>query len=75
IKYLLAGADSVQLASLLYEKGLGHIKDLNGVISSWMDEKGFDSIDSFKGLLNYKNIADPGKYERAQFMKYFSSYE
>ncbi len=75
IKYLLAGADSVQLASLLYEKGLGHIKDLNGVISSWMDEKGFESIDSFKGLLNYKNIADPGKYERAQFMKYFSSYE
>lgn len=75
IKYLLAGADAVQLASVLYEKGIGHVKELNSVISDWMDEKGFDSIESFKGKLNYKNITDPVKYERAQFMKYFSSYE
>lgn len=75
VKYILSGADAVQVCSVLYSKGLEYIKEMNKVMETWMDEKGFESIDSFKGKLNYKNIQDPGKYERAQFMKYFSSYE
>jgi dihydroorotate dehydrogenase (fumarate) len=75
IKYILAGADSVQVCSVLYSNGLEYLKEMNTVIEKWMDDKGFDSVDSFKGKLNYKNIKDPRKYERAQFMKYFSSYE
>jgi len=75
IKYILAGADAVQVCSVLYNKGLEYLTGMNKIIGNWMDDKGFDTIDSFKGKLNYKNIQDPGKYERAQFMKYFSSYE
>ena len=75
VKYLLSGADAVQVASVLYSKGIEYVTEMNKPIVSWMDDKGFSSVDSFKGKLNYKNIEDPEKYERAQFMKYFSSYD
>lgn len=75
IKYLLAGADTVQMCSVLYKNGHEYIKDVLDEMVSWMKSKEFNSIDEFRAKLNYKNFADAGKYERAQFMKYFSAYE
>ncbi|MBS0011328.1 MAG: dihydroorotate dehydrogenase-like protein [Bacteroidales bacterium] len=75
IKYLLAGADTVQVCSVLYREGHEYIKDILASLESWMKSKQFDSVDQFRGLLNYKNLKHSRKYERAQFMKYFSAYE
>lgn len=75
IKYLLAGADSVQVCSILYSKGLQHIRTMNSQIAAWMDKHQFKSIDDFRGKLNYANYKRPGVFERTQFMKYFSSHE
>ncbi len=75
VKYLLAGAKTVQVCSVLYEKGLGHIKTMNDQISDWMDSKNFRRIDVFRGRLNYLNYEKPAVYERTQFMKHFSSFE
>lgn len=75
VKYLLAGADTVQACSVLYSEGHEYLKELLASLESWMQGKGFNSIDEFRGSLNYKNFKDFKKYERAQFMKYFSAYE
>jgi dihydroorotate dehydrogenase (fumarate) len=75
VKYILAGADTVQVCSVLYNKGVGYIKTMNKQISDWMAVKGFKSIDDFRGKLNYLNYQKPTVFERTQFMKYFSSYE
>lgn len=75
IKYLLAGADTAQVCSVLYKNGLGYLKKMNKQISDWMDLKGFKSINDFRGKLNYANYEKPSVFERTQFMKYFSSYE
>ena len=75
VKYLLAGADSVQVCSVLYTKGIGYLKTMNQQIEAWMDSKGFGSISEFRGKLNYANYDKPGAFERTQFMKYFSSHE
>ncbi len=75
VKYLLAGANSVQVCSVLYTKSIGYLKTMNQQIAGWMDSKGFGSIDEFRGKLNYANYDKPGTFERTQFMKYFSSYE
>lgn len=75
VKYLLAGADTVQVCSVLYSEGHEYLKELLASLESWMQGKGFNSIDEFRGSLNYKNFKDFKKYERAQFMKYFSAYE
>jgi dihydroorotate dehydrogenase (fumarate) len=75
IKYLLAGADTVQVCSVLYNKGIPFIKTMNQQISDWMVSKKFKKIDDFRGKLNYLNYEKPTVFERTQFMKYFSSFE
>jgi dihydroorotate dehydrogenase (fumarate) len=75
VKYLLAGADTVQVCSVLYNKGIPFLKTMNNQISDWMTTKGFKNIDEFRGKLNYLNYEKRSFFERTQFMKYFSSYE
>jgi len=75
VKYLLAGADTVQICSVLYKEGQKYIKEVLTAVESWMKSKNFNSINEFRGKLNYKNFKDARKYERSQFMKYFSAYE
>lgn len=75
VKYLLAGANSVQVCSVLYNKGIGYLKTMNRQISEWMETNKFKSIGEFRGRLNYLNYGKPQIFERTQFMKYFSSFE
>lgn len=75
IKYILAGADSVQVCSVLYQKGISYLKTMNREITEWMEKKGYTQISDFKGKLNYLNIDKPAVFERTQFMKYFSSHD
>jgi len=74
IKLLLAGADVAQVCSVLYERGVSYISEINREVGAWMDAKGFGRIDDFRGKLNYHNLKDPVMYERSQFMKYFSDH-
>lgn len=73
VKYLLAGADSVQVCSVLYDKGIPFIKTMNNQIVEWMDRNKFRNVSDFRGKLNYGNYEKPAVFERTQFMKYFSS--
>ena len=73
IKYLLAGADSVQVCSVLYKKGLSYLRTMNNQIIDWMKKNNFSEIKDFRGTLNYHNYEKPAVFERSQFMKYFSS--
>lgn len=74
IKYLLAGATTVQVCSALYKRGFTVITEINEAIRKWMNAKEFNSIGDFRGLLNYRNIDNPSLFERSQFMKHYSSY-
>jgi len=73
VRYLLAGAHSVQVCSVLYDKGIPFLRNMTSQIEAWMDKKGYSSIPEFRGKLNYRNYPKPVIYERTQFMKYFSS--
>jgi dihydroorotate dehydrogenase (fumarate) len=75
VRYLLAGAHTVQVCSVFYEKGVQYLKTMNRSMEEWMDKKGFTAISQFRGKLNHSNIGNPSVYERTQFMKYFSSEE
>lgn len=75
LKYLLAGAGSVQVCSVLYKNGLSYLKDINNGIESWMTDKKFTSVNEIKGKLSWKNSDKPAAWERTQFMKYFASEE
>lgn len=73
IKCLLAGASAVEICSAIYTHGAEIISQILTCIEEWMTQTKYQKIEEFKGKLNFNNIADPAQYERAQFMKYFSS--
>lgn len=73
IKHLLAGASAVQMCSALYKKGPEAIAEAIGDLHLFMDKQGFKTIEDFKGRLNYESISNPGKFERVQFIKNYSS--
>jgi dihydroorotate dehydrogenase (fumarate) len=68
IQLLLAGADVVQIVSTLYRNGIGQIKNILTDLEAWMNSKGYNSIDDFKGKVSKKNINDPFAYKRSQYV-------
>lgn len=72
IKMLLAGATAVQIVSALYKNGPDRIGTLLSKLNAWMEEKGFDSLEQFRGKISRMYGTDPAAFERMQFMKHFS---
>ena len=72
VKLLLAGATTVQVCSALYQQGTECIGTMCHFLGDWMKSKSFKSIDEFRGKLSYADAGHADRYERAQFMKYFS---
>ncbi len=70
-RQLLAGAQVVQVASVLYTspKKLDVLTSLNDQLGGWMDEKGYAKIESFRGRLSQAQIGDPYAFERAQYVQ------
>jgi len=74
VKLILAGAKAVQVCSVLYKKGPDYLAEMIDNFEEWMTNNKYLSVNDFRGIMNYSNIPDPAVYERAQFMKYFSSH-
>jgi len=72
VKMILAGANVTQLASTLYKNGPDQISRILKKVEKWMAEKGFDSLDQFRGMIARMYGDDPAAFERMQFMKNFS---
>lgn len=75
IKMLLAGADTVQLASVFYKHGFVVVPDFLARIKDWMRKHNFETIDDFKGKLSKDKLENPAALERVQFMKFYSGIE
>ncbi|MEI6696414.1 MAG: dihydroorotate dehydrogenase-like protein [Bacteroidota bacterium] len=73
VKLLLAGSNAVQLASVLYEKGIDEIKNIVDGLNQWMDAHNYKTIDEFRGKLSQINIKNPAILERVQFMKSYAN--
>ena len=71
IKQLLAGATAVQVASTLYQNGIGQIQVMLDTLAEWMKRKRFDNLSQFRGKMSQEKSMDPAIYERVQFMRYF----
>lgn len=75
IKQLLAGAQTVQIASVLYKDGIEVVSGILDTLNNWMDEKGFKNIEAFRGKMSVGKGTNPGAYDRVQFMKHFADIE
>ncbi|KAF0234220.1 MAG: dihydroorotate dehydrogenase [Prolixibacteraceae bacterium] len=72
IKMILAGADAVQIVSTVYRNHSPVVSDILKEMNRWMDEKGYKSLDDFRGKLSRKNMKDPFVYQRAQYVEILS---
>lgn len=67
-KALLAGADAVQLCSVLFQQGLDEVARLKDGLQAWMEQKKFASVQSLQGMLSYGNLKDPAGFERLNYL-------
>ncbi|HET6559113.1 MAG TPA: dihydroorotate dehydrogenase-like protein [Prolixibacteraceae bacterium] len=68
IRMILAGVDVVQMVSAIYKRELTYVSTVLKEMETWMDKKGYKTLDDFRGKLSRKNLKDPFTYQRAQYV-------
>jgi dihydroorotate dehydrogenase (fumarate) len=74
LKGVAAGAAVTMLASELLQNGIKRITELQDAISLWLTEREYHSLAELQGSLSQKNCAEPGAFERANYMRIINSY-
>ncbi len=74
IKALLAGADTVQLVSVLLKHGPRAMSLLREGLRLWMAEHEYKDVAELRGALNLKRCPDPTAHERANYIKILQSW-
>lgn len=69
VKHILSGATAVQMVSALYKNGIEHVGVVKKQISDWMNSKGYNSIEEFRGKMARRNLAPESMvYKRSQYV-------
>jgi len=74
IKYLLAGADVVMTTSALLKHGAGHMKVLLDGLRTWLAARDLTTLDSIRGRMSQRNIADKTAFARANYIRVLQGY-
>ncbi|WP_298648334.1 dihydroorotate dehydrogenase-like protein [uncultured Proteiniphilum sp.] len=71
IKLILSGATCVQVVSAVYRHGMKQITEIIREVEEWMERKGYDSIEQFRGKLSDSILNKNDNlliYKRAQYV-------
>jgi dihydroorotate dehydrogenase (fumarate) len=74
VKSVMAGAHAVMMTSALLKNGIGHLGKVSKDLVDWMELHQYESIRQMRGSMNAVAVAEPGAYERANYLKVLSSY-
>jgi len=69
-RLIMAGADTVQVVSVLYIDGIDKITDIINELSQFMEKKGYNNLEAFRGKLSQSKTNDPFAYGRAQYLDF-----
>ena len=69
-RLIMAGADTVQVVSVLYKDGIDKITDIINELSQFMEKKGYNNLEAFRGKLSQSKTNDPFAYGRAQYLDF-----
>jgi len=75
IKMVLAGADVAMMASVLLYKGPRVLESILKEMEIWMEEKEYKSLEEMKGAMSSSSVADPGVFERANYIKALQGFD
>jgi dihydroorotate dehydrogenase (fumarate) len=74
IKALMAGARVAMLTSALLKHGIDHLKKVRAELVRWMEEHGYEAVRLMQGSMSLLRVADPGAFQRANYLKVLRSY-
>jgi dihydroorotate dehydrogenase (fumarate) len=74
LKVMMSGADVAMMCSAIYRNGPDHVQKVVTDIEAWMEENEYSSLSQMKGSMSQKSVAEPGAYERANYMKTLQSF-
>lgn len=74
LKLLLVGADVVMATSALLRRGPDHARAILDEAATWMESKGYASVQELRGSMSARNCPDPTAYERANYMRTLTTY-
>lgn len=74
LKYLLAGADVVTLASVLIKNGPKHLNVILKEVEDWLDARDYRSLAEVRGIMSRQKIKDPGVFDRVNYIKVLESF-
>jgi dihydroorotate dehydrogenase (fumarate) len=69
LKMLMVGADVTMLCSALIARGIPYLAEVEREMREWMEEHEYESVEQLKGSMSQQNCADPGAFERAQYVR------
>lgn len=72
IKNIMAGANAVQIASVIYNQGFEAVEKMKDELKQWMESKNISNIKEIQQKIKKNSLENV--FERAQFMKYFSDF-
>jgi dihydroorotate dehydrogenase (fumarate) len=75
IKAMMAGANVVEMASELIEKGPKRIPEILQGIENWLVEYEYKSIEQMRGSMSHKSVGEPAAFERANYMKALQTFD
>jgi dihydroorotate dehydrogenase (fumarate) len=73
VKLILAGADVTMLCSALMRYGISHLQRIEMELTAWLQGHGLHSLREIRGSMSQQKCADPGAFERAQYVRGISS--
>jgi dihydroorotate dehydrogenase (fumarate) len=74
LKAMMAGARVAMLTSALLRYGVDHLKRVRAEMVRWMEEHGYSAVRPMQGSMSLRAVADPGAYQRANYMRVLRSY-
>lgn len=74
VKMLMVGARVTMLCSVLLQKGIEYIRALERTLVEWLEQREYESVQQMQGSMSQLHSADPGAFERAQYVWGLQSY-
>ena len=75
IKYILAGADVVMVASALMKNGPQYLSVLINETDNWLTARNYHSLTEARGVMSWQNVKDPAAFERVNYIKVLESFD
>lgn len=69
VKAIMAGADAVQVVSMILRHGVDSFAPMVGEFRRWMEEHEYSSVAEMCGALSMKNCPDPSQFGRANYLR------